>query len=118
MTRKLVAAIAVTLGMVGSSAPMVHAGGGGAGTAIDTFALDCYLVNGTNPAHVHSIDDQFYEGEQARTNVRLGKAQLLCTPATVTSRGNSDGRLEFVLRYAYGSDRRPGARAAFDVWTS
>ena len=75
----------------------VDAGGGGAGTPIDTFALECYQINGDNPPHVLSIDDQFFPGESQRTNVQLGKAKLLCTPATVTVTSNTTVGTGFAL---------------------
>src|SRR5205085_9923716 len=70
--------------VVAASVSFAHAGGGGFGTPIDTFALDCYLVNGANPPQVVALDDQFFPGEAQRTNVPLGKAKMLCTPAVVT----------------------------------
>ena len=84
MTRKLAAAVAMTLGIVTTTASMALAGGGGAGTQIDAFALDCYLVNGKNPSQTVSLEDQFYPEGQERTGAKLGKAQLLCTPAAVS----------------------------------
>ena len=91
--------IAIALALVAMFSPVsgAHAGGGGAGGSLDTFALECYLVNGANPPHVLSIDDQFFPGEQERTNVRLGKARLLCTPATVTVTSNTTVGTGFAL---------------------
>ena len=84
MNRKFVFAMVMTLGMVMSTVSLALAGGGGAGTQIDAFALDCYLVNGTNPSQTVSLEDQFYPEGEERTGVKLGKAQLLCAPATVS----------------------------------
>ena len=81
-----IAGLALTL--VAMSVCGAYAGGGGAGTPIDTFALDCYLVNGANPPHVVALDDQFFPGEQQRTNVAVGPAKLLCTPSTLTITSN------------------------------
>src|SRR5205814_821285 len=81
---RAITVLGLALAVVAASVAVVHAGGGGAGTGIDTFALDCYLVNGTNPPHIVALDDQFFADEAQRTGVRLGKAKLLCTPATLT----------------------------------
>ncbi len=54
------------------------------GVDLDVFVADCYLIAGAKPPHTLTLDDQFGE----RTDVKLGHAQLLCTPttlATVTS---------------------------------
>ena len=89
MRGKIVTAVGLAFITMISFVPGVQAGGGGAGGSLDTFALDCYQVNGGNPPHVLSIDDQFFPGESERTGVRLGKARLLCTPATVTVTSNT-----------------------------
>ena len=96
MKARIVTAVALAF-TIASFAPGAYAGGGGAGTPLDTFALECYLVNGANPAHVLSIDDQFFSDESQRTNVRLGKAKLLCTPATVTVTSNTTVGTGFAL---------------------
>lgn len=62
-----------------AAVPLAHAGGGGAGVPIDGFAFECYLINGSNPPHVLTIDDQF--APDGRSGVKVGKAKLLCTPA-------------------------------------
>ena len=97
MRAKIVTTVALAFITMASFVPGVQAGGGGAGGSLDTFALECYLVNGANPPHVLSIDDQFFPGESERTGVRLGKAKLLCTPATVTVTSNTTVGTGFAL---------------------
>jgi hypothetical protein len=79
-TRTIQAAV-VALALA-ASAPIAHAGGGGAGSPVPGAMFDCYLISGVNPPQVLTIDDQFYP--DGRTGVKLGKAKLLCTPATGT----------------------------------
>ena len=55
------------------------------------------LTLAQEPTHVLSVDDQFYPGESLRTNVHLGKAKLLCTPATVTVTSNTTVGTGFAL---------------------
>jgi hypothetical protein len=81
----------MVLALVALVAPVVHAGGAGQGEQLNGFALDCYQIEGSNPPHELSVDDQFFPGDPGaeppipgRTGVKLGKAKLLCTPATVT----------------------------------
>ena len=77
-TRTIQAAV-VALGLA-ASAPIAHAGGGGAGSPVPGAMFDCYLINsGDNPPQVLTMDDQFHP--DGRTGVKLGKAKLLCTPA-------------------------------------
>jgi hypothetical protein len=94
MKSKTIIAIGLALALVASSASLVQAGGGGWGIPINVFALDCYTINGVNPPHEVSLDDQFFSGSDndASTTPRgappappvpLGKAKLLCTPAVV-----------------------------------
>jgi hypothetical protein len=77
-----------------ASAPIAHAGGGGAGSPVPGGMYDCYLISGVNAPQTLIMDDQFYgidpiTGEPGtvgpeRTGVKLGKAKLLCTPAVGT----------------------------------
>jgi hypothetical protein len=57
-------------------APGAHAGGGGAGLGGVAF-LQCWVIDGANPPHQLSVNDQFTNA----TFARVGKARLLCTPA-------------------------------------
>jgi hypothetical protein len=59
-------------------APIAHAGGGGAGSPVPGTLYDCYQIDGDNAPQTITVDDQFGE----RTGVKLGKAKLLCTPAS------------------------------------
>jgi hypothetical protein len=61
-------------------APAAQAGGGGAGSEVPGALFDCFLINGDNAPQTITVVDQFGE----RTGVKLGKAKLLCTPATGT----------------------------------
>ena len=94
MKTRIVTVTALAFFTVFGSVSGVYAGGG-AGTPLDTFALECYEVNGDNPPHVLSIDDQFFTGGSQRTNVNLGKAKLLCTQATVTVTSNTPVGTDF-----------------------
>ena len=72
---------AVVMGLaLAAWAPITHAGGGGAGSPVPGTLYDCYLINGDNAPKTITVDDQFGE----RTGVELGKAKLLCTPASGT----------------------------------
>jgi hypothetical protein len=86
--RRMIQAAVVALVLV-ASAPIAHAGGGGAGGIAGTFLFDCYLISGVNPPHELDLSDQFFpenpESEPpipGRAGVKLGKAKLLCTPAS------------------------------------
>jgi hypothetical protein len=68
----------IALGFVASVATAAHAGGGGAGIG-DTFMLNCYHIEGSNPPHVLTVEDQFFP--DGREGAVVGKAKLLCTPA-------------------------------------
>jgi hypothetical protein len=63
---------------------VAQAGGGGAGGGTDAVGSLCYLINGAQQDRVLNLADQFGE----RTNVRLGKGQLLCTTVTITLVGS------------------------------
>ncbi len=85
MKSRMIAAVVMALALVAGSAAVVSAGS--AGVPLDVFVADCYLISGSNPPHVLTLDDQFFPSPDSRTGVKLGKAKLLCTPtnATVTS---------------------------------
>jgi len=77
---KTMAVASVVVALATGFAGVARAGGGfGGGGTVITGSL-CYLVNGADQTRVVTITDQF--GEQS--GVRIGKARLLCTPATVT----------------------------------
>src|SRR5262245_39699086 len=97
-----------------TTASMAHAGGGGAGGIGDTFMFDCYLINGANPPHVLSVTDDL--APDGRTGVKLGKAKLLCTPATgIVTSGHDlrSGLSEAVDFQCY--EASPGANIKADV---
>src|SRR5262245_16052645 len=80
MRVRTIQAAAVSL-VLAASAPVAHAGGGGAGSPVPGQLFDCYLIaNGADAPQTLILDDQFGQ----RTGARLGKASLLCTPATGT----------------------------------
>jgi hypothetical protein len=62
--------------MVLATAPFAHAGGGAAGLGGVAF-LQCWIIDGGNPPHLLSVNDQFTNAQLAR----VGQARLLCTPA-------------------------------------
>jgi hypothetical protein len=68
-------------GCLALSAAVAHAGAG-SGTGGSGFqAFQCYVLEGEQKTgRMVTLDDQFGE----RTNVRVGEAQLLCTPVTGT----------------------------------
>ena len=75
--------ILAVIGFVALSATVVHAGGGTGGGTNTIFPYQCYLIDGDAPPAVNdilNITDQF----GTRDNVRVGRARLLCTIATVT----------------------------------
>ena len=92
MKTRMIPAVVMTLALVAAPAAVVHAGGGGAGVPLDVFVADCYLIDGANPPHVLTLDDQFFPGPDSRTGVQLGKAKLLCTPAIATVTSDHDVR--------------------------
>jgi hypothetical protein len=81
MRARMIQAAVVSL-VLAASAPIAHAGGGGAGSPVNAAMFDCYLISGINPPQVLTLDDQFFPDPDQRTGVKLGKAKLLCTPAT------------------------------------
>lgn len=90
MKIRMMSTVVIALAIVASSAGLVHAGGGGAGVPLGGFVADCYLINGANPPHVLSVDDQFFP--LGRTEVALRQAKLLCTPATAEVTSGHDVR--------------------------
>lgn len=78
MRTRTIQAVVVALALA-ASAPIAYAGGGGAGSPVPGALFDCYVIfNGADAPQTITLDDQFGE----RTGVRLGRARLLCTPAT------------------------------------
>jgi hypothetical protein len=76
MRTRTIQAAAMAL-VFAASAPIAHAGGGGAGSPVPGALYDCYLISGVNAPQTLTLDDQFYP--DGRTGVKLGKAKLLCT---------------------------------------
>jgi hypothetical protein len=76
MRARTIQAALVSL-MLAASAPIAHAGGGGAGSPVPGLLFDCYVIFGADAPQTLNLDDQF----GARTGARLGRARLLCTPA-------------------------------------
>src|SRR5262249_26531027 len=90
--------MSMAVALAASCAALAHAGAGGSGIG-DTFLFDCYLIDGFNPPHILSINDQFFPPadpndpssvDHTRTGVRLGKAKLLCTPGGAIVTNNAD----------------------------
>jgi len=89
MSRRRMIQAAVVALVLAASAPIAYAGGGGEGGIAGTFLFDCYLISGVNPPQELDLSDQFFPGDPeaeppipGRAGVKLGKAKLLCTPAT------------------------------------
>ena len=104
-TRTIQAAVVALV--LAASAPIAHAGGGGAGSPVPGAMFDCYLISGDNPPQVLTMDDQFGE----RTGVKLGKARLLCTPAAGDRRRPGSCSRETSRRPTTSSATRPPGRA-------
>src|SRR5712691_6793951 len=75
------------LALIGSSAVVTYAGGGGQGSPIATPMFQCYFIQGgsnlvlTTPPYVLELTDQF----GTRQNVGVGLARLLCTPISAAT---------------------------------
>jgi hypothetical protein len=73
--------ILAVIGCLALSAALAHAGSGSGTGGTGFQAFQCYVLEGEQKTgRVVTLDDQFGE----RTNVRVGEAQLLCTPVTGT----------------------------------
>jgi hypothetical protein len=81
MVNVKVVAVLVMVASLVASAGMAQAGGGGEGLGDNPILFNCYLIHqGANPGHVVSVNDQFTNAH----DVRVGKAKLLCTPASAS----------------------------------
>jgi hypothetical protein len=79
MRTKTVLAVVLAFGLVGAFASIGHAGGGGAGNPGGILLFQCWGVEqGTRPAQVLSVDDQFTNP----TRERPGKLKMVCAPST------------------------------------
>jgi hypothetical protein len=91
VSSKAVCAVVMMLVVVAASVPVAYAGGGGAGLGGVTF-LQCWVIEGVNPPHLLSVNDQFSDA----TFARVGKARLLCTLAdgiACTDEKDAEGNL-------------------------
>jgi hypothetical protein len=75
-TRRIQTAVVALV--LAASAPIAHAGGGGAGSPVPGALLDCYVIFGADAPQTLNLDDQFGQ----RTGARIGRARLLCTQAS------------------------------------
>jgi hypothetical protein len=84
MKARMILSVLVAFGFLAWSVAVSHAGAG-SGTLGDAAIVQCYHIEGSAPPHVLDVDDQFVDAPGQST--KLGKAKLLCTPAsgTVTS---------------------------------
>jgi hypothetical protein len=80
---KKLTSVLLGLALIGSSAVVTHAGGGGQGSGVTTLLYDCYFLNGDNSPYTLTLNDQF----GTRQHVKLGRARLLCTPTTPDPNG-------------------------------
>jgi hypothetical protein len=76
VSSKAVWAVVVMLVVAAAAAPVAYAGGGGLGLGGVAF-LQCWLIDGANPPHLLSVNDQFTNP----TFARVGRARLVCTQA-------------------------------------
>jgi hypothetical protein len=59
---------------------VVAQAGAGSGSLGDASFFQCYHIEGSDPPHVLNVDDQFIDAPGQ--SVKVGKAKLLCTPAS------------------------------------
>jgi hypothetical protein len=87
MTTKTITAAVMALGLVAACAGGAHAGHGGNGLPGSGGSLfQCYFINGgVKSGDVLDMNDQFTDP----TNVKIGSAVLLCTPADATTVGGA-----------------------------
>jgi hypothetical protein len=89
---KMLTRLVISIGVVALSATLAHAGGGMGGNSEIGGAFQCYLINGVNQPHVVNTEDVTTPEADggtsakfdARTNVKIGKARLVCAPVMVT----------------------------------
>ena len=87
MKIRTISTAVMVIAVVAFSTGMVHAGGGGNGLGGVLF-FQCYWIQsqGMNPPHELEVNDQFTDP----TNVKVGTARLVCTPADAAVTNNVD----------------------------
>jgi len=80
--RKLAGAL-LALTLIGGSAVVAYAGGGGQGSSLPVQLLHCDVLNGADSPYVLTLTDQF----GTHQHVQLGRARLLCTPTSLDASG-------------------------------
>ena len=90
MKAKKLTRVLLSLALIGSSAVVAYAGGGGQGSSLSVQLLHCYYLNGADSPYVLSLTDQF----GTHQHVQLGRARLLCTPTSVDPSGAPEATVE------------------------
>ena len=90
MKAKKLTRVLLSLALIGSSAVVAYAGGGGQGSSLSVQLLHCYFLNGADSPYVLSLTDQF----GTHQHVQLGRARLLCTPTSVDPSGAPEATVE------------------------
>jgi hypothetical protein len=80
---KKLTGVLLALALIGSSAVVAYAGGGGQGSSLSVPLLHCYFLNGADSPYVLTLTDQF----GTHQHVQLGRARLLCTPTSPDGSG-------------------------------
>jgi len=89
---KKVIYVLLALALIGSSAVVAYAGGGGQGSGVSVQLSHCYFLNGADSPYVLTLTDQF----GTHPHVQLGRARLLCT---LTSVDQATGAPEAVVEH-------------------
>ena len=90
MKAKKLTRVLLALALIGSSAVVAYAGGGGQGSSLSVQLLHCYVLNGADSPYVLTLTDQF----GTHQHVQLGRARLLCTPTSVDPSGAPQATVE------------------------
>ena len=90
MKAKKLTSVLLGLTLIGSSAVVAYAGGGGQGSGVSVQLLHCYFINGADSPYVLTLPDQF----GIHQHVQLGRARLLCTPTSVDPSGAPQATVE------------------------
>ena len=90
MKAKKLTRVLLALALIGSSAVVAYAGGGGQGSSLQAQLLHCYVLNGADSPYVLTLTDQF----GTHQHVQLGRARLLCTPTSLDPAGAPEATVE------------------------
>src|SRR5262249_35880087 len=97
-TRTILGAL-IMAAVIGSSVGVGYAGGGDTGLGNGGLLFHCYLIQNSaqpSPPLVLTVNDKldnFPPGPGEGQNVRVGRAQLLCTPADGNEAPSTQGHI-------------------------